>query len=139
MRLRSDLFEALDAVVDERLDQVQLEWDSRPAVTVVMASEGYPGHYERGRVINNLEEAERMADVKVFHAGTTLRTDPSLGRDDRAVTDGGRVLDVTAFGTTFSEAKARAYEAAAAIRFNGGWYRKDIADRAIKPRRPTPA
>jgi phosphoribosylamine--glycine ligase len=139
MRLESDLLEALDAVVDERLDQVQLEWDPRPAVTVVMASEGYPGHYERGRVINNLEEAERMADVKVFHAGTTLRTDPSLGRDDRAVTDGGRVLDVTALGSTLSEAKARAYEAAAAIRFTGGWYRKDIADRAIKPRRPTPA
>ena len=63
-----------------------------------MASEGYPGHYERDRVINNLEEAERMPDVKVFHAGTALRTDPQLGRDGRIVTDGGRVLDVTALG-----------------------------------------
>ena len=98
MRLKSDLFEALDAVVDERLDTVTLEWDPRPAVTVVMASEGYPGHYERDRVINNLEEAERMPDVKVFHAGTALRTDPQLGRDGRIVTDGGRVLDVTALG-----------------------------------------
>ncbi len=138
MRLKSDLFEALDAVVDERLDQVQLEWDPRPAVTVVMASDGYPGHYERGRVINNLEEAEAMPDVKVFHAGTTLRTDPSLGRDDRAVTDGGRVLDVTALGATLSEARAHAYEAAGAIRFAGGWYRKDIADRAIKARKTAP-
>ena len=131
IRLKSDLFEVLDAVVDERLDQIQLEWDPRPAVTVVMASEGYPGHYERGRVINNLDEAAGMADVKVFHAGTTLRTDPSLGRDDRAVTDGGRVLDVTALGSTLADARSRAYEAAAAIRFAGGWYRKDIADRAI--------
>jgi phosphoribosylamine--glycine ligase len=136
MRLKSDLFEALDAVVDERLDGVQLEWDPRPAVTVVMASEGYPGHYERGRVINNLDEATRMADVKVFHAGTTLRTDPSLGRDDRAVTDGGRVLDVTALGSTLAEARTRAYEAAASIRFAGGWYRNDIADKAIRAKKP---
>jgi phosphoribosylamine--glycine ligase len=139
MRLKSDLFDALEAVVDERLDQVELEWDERPAVTVVMASEGYPGNYERGRVINNLEAADRMPDVKVFHAGTTLRTDPSLGRDDRAVTDGGRVLDVTALGETFAEAKARAYAAVAAIRFAGGWSRKDIADRAIKKKKAPPA
>ena len=139
MRLKSDLFDALEAVVDERLDQVELEWDKRPAVTVVMASEGYPGNYERGRVINNLEAADRMPDVKVFHAGTTLRTDPSLGRDDRAVTDGGRVLDVTALGETFAEAKARAYAAVAAIRFAGGWSRKDIADRAIKKKKAPPA
>jgi phosphoribosylamine--glycine ligase len=136
MRLESDLFDALEAVVDERLDSVQLKWDPRPAVTVVMASEGYPGHYERGRVINNLEEATRMPDVKVFHAGTTLRTDPSLGRDDRAVTDGGRVLDVTALGNTLAEARDRAYEAAASIRFAGGWYRGDIAARAAGPRKP---
>src|SRR6478672_4754854 len=90
-RLKSDLFETLDAVVEERLDTINLEWDPRPAVTVVMASEGYPGHYERDRVINNLEQAERMPDVKVFHAGTALRTDPQAGRDGRVVTDGARV------------------------------------------------
>ena len=100
MRLKSDLFEALDAVVDGRLDSVTLEWDPRPAVTVVMASEGYPGHYERDRIINNLEESEGMADVKVFHAGTAMRTDPVTGRDGRIVTDGGRVLNVTALGDT---------------------------------------
>src|SRR4051812_47322287 len=72
MRLTSDLAEVLDAVVDERLDAVTLEWDPRPSVTVVMASEGYPGPYERDRVINNLDEAERMPGVKVFHAGTAL-------------------------------------------------------------------
>jgi len=131
MRLKSDLFEALDAVVDERLDSVRLEWDARPAVTVVMASEGYPGHYERDRVINNLEEADRMADVKVFHAGTGLRTDPITGRDGRIVTDGGRVLDVTALGDTLADAQARAYEAARAIRYTGAWYRRDIAARAM--------
>src|SRR3954454_10177670 len=134
-RLKSDLFEALHAVVDERLHTVSRGWDPRPAVTVVMASEGYPGHYERDRVINNLEEADRMADVKVFHAGTALRTDPQYGRDGRIVTDGGRVLDVTARGSTLAEAQARAYDAVRAIRYTGAWYRRDIADRAIRGRR----
>jgi phosphoribosylamine--glycine ligase len=132
MRLQSDLFEALDAVVDERLDTVDLQWDPRPAVTVVMASEGYPGHYERDRVINNLEEADRMPDVKVLHAGTTLRADPALGRDGRIVTDGGRVLDVTALGTTLAEAQSRAYDAVRSIRYAGAWYRRDIGERAIR-------
>ena len=122
-------------VVDERLDTIQLEWDPRPAVTVVMASEGYPGHYERDRVINNLEEAERMPDVKVFHAGTALRTDALMGRDGRIVTDGGRVLNVTALGATLADAQSRAYEAVRAIRFTGAWYRHDIAERALRSRR----
>jgi phosphoribosylamine--glycine ligase len=135
MRLKSDLFEALDAVVDERLDTVNLAWDPRPSVTVVMASEGYPGHYERDRVINNLEEADRMPGVKVFHAGTALRTDPQGGRDGRIVTDGGRVLNVTALGETLADAQARAYEAVRAIRFNGAWYRRDIAERAVRAQR----
>ena len=133
-RLKSDLFEALDAVVAERLDSIALEWDPRPAVTVVMASEGYPGHYERDRVINNLEEAERMADVKVFHAGTALRTDALMGRDGRIVSDGGRVLDVTALGADLAEAQTRVYEAVRAIRFTGAWYRRDIAERALARR-----
>jgi phosphoribosylamine--glycine ligase len=132
MRLQGDLLDALEAVVAEQLDTVDLTWDPRPAVTVVMASEGYPGHYERGRVINNLEQAERMPDVKVFHAGTALRTDPIQGRDGRIVTDGGRVLDVTALGETLADAQARAYEAVRAIRFAGAWYRRDIAARAIR-------
>ena len=132
MRLKSDLLEVLEAVVDERLDQIELEWDPRPAVTVVMASEGYPGSYERGRPINNIEQADRLPDVKVFHAGTTLRTDPLGGREPRVVTDGGRVLNVTALGDTLADAQARAYEAAKLIRFAGGWYRRDIAERAIR-------
>jgi phosphoribosylamine--glycine ligase len=133
MRMKSDLLEVLNAVVDERLDAIDLEWDPRPAVTVVMASEGYPGSYERGRVINNLEAAERMEDVKVFHAGTALRTDPSgTTRDGRIVTDGGRVLNVTALGSDLAAAQARAYEAVRQIRFAGGWYRRDIAAKAIR-------
>jgi phosphoribosylamine--glycine ligase len=131
MRLKSDLFEALDAVVEERLDEVQLEWDPRPALTVVMASDGYPGNYERGRAIHGLDDAERIPDVKVFHAGTMLRTDPVTGREMRVVTDGGRVLNVTALGETLRAAKERAYQAVSAIRFQGGWYRRDIGDRAI--------
>jgi phosphoribosylamine--glycine ligase len=132
IRLKTDLFEVLNAVVDERLDRVNLEWDPRPAVTVVMVSEGYPGHYERDRVINNLEQAERLPNVKVFHAGTALRVDPQSSRDGRIVTDGGRVLDVTALGSTLAEAQARAYEAVHAIRFSGAWYRRDIAEREIR-------
>lgn len=92
MRLKSDLFDALEAVVDGRLDEVALEWDPRPSVTVVLASEGYPGAYERAKTINGLDDADRIEDVKVFHAGTALRSDPTLGRDGRVVTDGGRVL-----------------------------------------------
>jgi phosphoribosylamine---glycine ligase len=127
MRLKSDLFEALQAAVHERLDTVNLEWDPRPAVTVVMASEGYPGNYERDRLIQNLEVVDRIPDVKVFHAGTALRADPALGREGRIVTDGGRVLNVTALGATVEEARARAYEAVRTIKFSGAWYRRDIA------------
>jgi phosphoribosylamine--glycine ligase len=129
MRLDGDLLELLDAAVDDRLDSVTINWDPRPAVTVVMASEGYPGHYERERVIQNLEVVERMPDIKVFHAGTTLRADAASGREGRIVTDGGRVLNVTALGASLEEARARAYEAARAIKFPGAWYRRDIAGR----------
>ncbi len=132
VRLKSDLLDALDAVVDERLDTAQLEWDPRPAVTVVMASEGYPGHYERDRMIEDIDAADRLPDVKVFHAGTALRADPALGRERRVVTDGGRVLNVTALGDTLADARARAYEAINAIKFPGGWYRHDIAGRPVR-------
>ena len=133
MRLKSDLFELLDAAVDERLDTVNLEWDRRPSVTVVMASEGYPGHYERDRVIKNLDVVERMPDVKVFHAGTSLRIDTSAAsREQRVVSDGGRVLNVSALGDDLAQARQRAYEAVRAIKFAGGWYRDDIAEKASK-------
>ena len=125
VRLRSDLVPALEAVIDGRLEEASLDWDERPAVCVVMASGGYPGRYEKGKPISGLEEAAGMADVAIFHAGTAVA-------DGRVVTNGGRVLGVTALGETVAEAKARAYEAVARVHFDGAYNRTDIADRAIR-------
>jgi phosphoribosylamine--glycine ligase len=126
MRLKSDLVTVLEATVDGRLDEVgQLEWDPRPAICVVMASEGYPGDYQKGRVIRGLEEAAAIPDVKVFHAGTTMQ-------DGQVVTSGGRVLGVTALGNTISAAKLQAYTAVRCIRWPGAWCRKDISDKALQ-------
>jgi phosphoribosylamine---glycine ligase len=128
MRLRTDLLDLIEAVVDERLDTFEgkLEWDPRPAVCVVMASGGYPGNYEKGFPIRGLTEAVKLPDVKVFHAGTR--------RDgDRVLTDGGRVLGITALGDSLADAKRRAYEAVTCIQFHGAFSRRDIADKALRP------
>jgi phosphoribosylamine--glycine ligase len=126
MRLKSDLLEIIDATVDGRLGDIQpLEWDSRPAVCVVMASEGYPGSYEKGKAIRGLDEADGLPDVKVFHAGTARS-------DDQIVTAGGRVLGVTALGDSISEAKLKAYLGVKQIRWQGAWCRKDISDKALQ-------
>jgi phosphoribosylamine---glycine ligase len=125
MRLKCDLLDLLEATADGRLDEIAPpEWDPRPAVCVVMASEGYPGNYERGQPIRGLDEAAKVPDVKVFHAGTKVR-------DGQAVTDGGRVLGVTALGSSISAAKLQAYTAVKCIRFSGAWCRKDISDKAL--------
>jgi phosphoribosylamine--glycine ligase len=125
MRLKSDLLDLIDATIDGRLDEIAPpEWDPRPAVCVVMASEGYPGKYERGQPIRGLEEAAKLPDVKVFHAGTATS-------GGHVVTDGGRVLGVTALGSSISAAKLQAYTAVKCIRFAGGWCRKDISDKAL--------
>jgi phosphoribosylamine---glycine ligase len=126
--LRTDLLDLIEAVVDDRLDAFadRLEWDPRPSVCVVMASGGYPGKYERGLAIKGLADAARLPDVKVFHAGT--RQD-----GDRVLTDGGRVLGVTALGDTLADAKRRAYEAVDRIEFRDAFYRRDIADKALRP------
>ncbi len=125
MRLKSDLVDLLEATVDGRLDEVATpEWDPRPAVCVVMASEGYPGKYERGQPIRGLDEAAKLADVKVFHAGTATS-------DGQVVANGGRVLGVTALGNSISTAKLQAYTGVKCIRFSGGWCRKDISDKAL--------
>jgi phosphoribosylamine--glycine ligase len=127
-RLKTDLLDLLEAVADERLNEFaddRLEWDPRPAVTVVLCSGGYPGKYEVGKQILGLEEAGRVPDVQVFHAGTKLA-------GDRVVTDGGRVLAVTALGDDLQAAKARAYEAVKLIQFPGLHYRTDIADKALR-------
>ena len=125
MRLKSDLLEVCLAVCDSKLDQVTLEWDRRPAVCVVMASGGYPGAYEKGKRITGVEEAEQLKDVVVFHAGTR-------SRDGDLVTNGGRVLGVTALGEQIADAKARAYKAVDKIKFDGAYCRGDIADKAIR-------
>jgi phosphoribosylamine--glycine ligase len=128
MRLRTDLVDLLEAVVDRKLEdftESRLDWDPRPAVCVVMASQGYPGSYAKGKVISGLEEAAKLPDVKVFHAGTKLE-------NGVVVTDGGRVLGVTALGDTLALAKERAYEAVEKISFPGAFYRTDIADKALK-------
>jgi phosphoribosylamine--glycine ligase len=125
MRLQSDLVDLLEATVDSRLDEIAApQWDPRPAVCVVMASEGYPGKYEPGQPIRGLDEAAKLPDVKVFHAGTKMK-------DEQILTDGGRVLGVTALGSSISAAKLQAYTAVKAIRFSGAWCRKDISDRAL--------
>ncbi len=124
VRLQSDLLAAFMAVVDGRLDEVELQWDPRRAVCVVVASEGYPGDYQKGREIGGLDAAARLPDVQVFQAGTGLR-------GDKVVTAGGRVLGVTALGGTFEEARGRAYEAARMISFDGACLRSDIAASAV--------
>jgi len=123
-RLKSDLLEVMLAVCDGKLDSVTLEWDERPAVCVVMASGGYPDAYEKGKKITGLDEANKMEDVTVFHAGTAEE-------NGDIVTAGGRVLGVTALGDTVAEAKAQAYKAVEKINFDGAYCRKDIADKAI--------
>ena len=125
MRLKSDLLEVMLAVCDEKLVEVSLEWDPRPAVCVVMASKGYPDEYEKGKPITGLEDAEALDNVIVFHAGTAQK-------DGQIVTNGGRVLGVTALGATIKEAKKQAYRAVEKIHFEGAYYRRDIADKAIK-------
>ncbi len=124
-RLASDALDAFEAVAKGDLDGVQLSWRSECAVSVVLASEGYPGKYEKGKVILGIEEAEALDDVIVFHAGTAFNA------DDELVTNGGRVLNVVALADTFEEARERAYEACDKINFEGKQYRRDIAMRAI--------
>ncbi len=124
-RLKSDLLPLLQATIDGKLDTMQIEWDPRPAVCVILASDGYPGAYATGKTITGLEDAaspdDREGDVFVFQAGT--RQDGN----GKTVTSGGRVLGVTALGATIEEARARAYEAVGRIRFEGAYFRRDIA------------
>lgn len=128
MRLKSDLLQVMLAVCDEKLDEVTLEWDNRPAVCVVMAAGGYPGEYENGKKITGLDEAEQIEDVVVFHAGTAEK-------DGDIVTNGGRVLGVTAKGNSIADAKARAYMGVDKIKFEGAYCRRDIADKAIRSKK----
>jgi len=126
MRLKTDLLDVLEATVDGKLDEIApLVWDERPSVCVVMASEGYPGKYEVGRPIRGLEEAAKLPDVKVFHSGTATA-------GGQVITNGGRVLAVTALGSSIPDAKRQAYAAVKCIRWEGAWCRKDISDKALE-------
>ena len=125
MRLESDLVEALEASIDGRVSEGDFRWSSDAAVCVVMASGGYPGTFELGKKISGIEEADKVAGVEIFHAGTTKH-------DDAYFTAGGRVLGITARAATLDIAVERVYEAASKISFAGAYYRKDIAARALK-------
>lgn len=125
-RLESDALEAFYMVATGKLDALDLRWTDQVAVCVVLASDGYPGSYEKGKVILGIEEAEELDGVTVFHAGT------ALNQDDELVTNGGRVLNVVALADTFEDARELAYEACDKINFEGKQYRHDIALRALE-------
>jgi phosphoribosylamine--glycine ligase len=126
MRLKSDLVDVIEAAIEDRLEAFApdgLQWDPRPAVCVVIASGGYPDKFEKGFEIKGLARAAAIDDVKVFHAGTRLD-------GQRVLTDGGRVLGVTALGDTLEEARQKAYAACSCIEFRDMFYRKDIGAKA---------
>ena len=127
-RLDSDLVDIMLAVAEGRPDDIELAWADKWAVTVVLASAGYPGSYEKGKVITGIEDAEALGDVTVFHAGTAVNDEGQL------VTAGGRVLNVTAMGETFEQAQQRAYAACELIQFEGKQIRSDIGGRALRGR-----
>jgi phosphoribosylamine--glycine ligase len=125
MRLESDLVEALEASIEGRVSDGDFRWSSDAAVCVVMSSDGYPGTFEVGKKVTGLEDAEKVPGVAIFHAGTT-------NHDDAYFTSGGRVFGVTARAPSLEAAVKSAYEAVGKISFEGAYYRKDIAARALK-------
>ena len=124
-RLNTDFMDILMAIADGKLADVTIDWKTEASVCVVMASGGYPGKYENGKVITGLEEVKKLDYAFVFHAGTAFS-------NNETVTKGGRVLGVTALGTDIRTAKENAYEAVRKIHFEGMQYRKDISDKALK-------
>jgi phosphoribosylamine---glycine ligase len=123
-RLENDLVELLDASVNSTLDKIELKWKSAASVCVVMASGGYPGNYAKGKPVRGLDDAAKLPDVKVFHAGTAKN-------GNEIVTNGGRVLGVTALGKDLKTAQAAAYAAVEKIHFDGAQFRHDIASKAF--------
>jgi phosphoribosylamine--glycine ligase len=125
LRLKSDLVPALLAACDGELNHIDLRWSDAPALTVVMAANGYPGDYAKGSLIEGLDEAAAIEGVEIFHAGT--KADGA-----RILANGGRVLNVTATGATVAEAQRRAYQAVDRLRWPDGFCRRDIGWQAIK-------
>lgn len=128
MRLETDLLDLINAAVDGKLDEVSLEWKDQPALTVVMAAEGYPTNVKKGSVIRGLDKLEGIEGLKVFHAGTAEK-------DGKLIASGGRVLNVTAIAETVAEAQANAYDAVKKIDWPEGFYRSDIGWRAVERER----
>ena len=125
MRMKSDIVPILNAVVDEKLPGKIIEWRSDVAVCVVMVSRGYPGDYKKGFEIKGLKSIESMEEVVVFHSGTAFQ-------DGRVITNGGRVLGITALGKTVSNAIDLAYQAVQKIDCKSLYYRTDIGKKALK-------
>ena len=125
-RLKTDLADVMMAVAEGRSDDIELEWTDQWACGVVLASEGYPRAYEKGKVVLGVEDANELEGVTVFHAGTKLNADGEL------ITSGGRVLNVTAMADTFEEARELAYRACDLINFEGKQYRQDIGLKALE-------
>jgi len=123
-RMKSDLLPLLESTIDGKINTCAIEWDTRAAVTVVLASVGYPGKYETGKPISGLHDAAKLEDVQIFHAGTKRA-------NGEIRTAGGRVLAITALGSTIKEARERAYEAVSRIQFENCHYRGDIALSAV--------
>ena len=136
MRLQTDLLDILEAVVQGTLKQIKVSWDPCPAMCVVMAEQGYPGTYKKGHPIEGLDQVKRMKEVMAFHAGTALK-------DHTVVTNGGRVLGVTALGPDIPKAIKKAYQAVEKIHWKTAYYRTDIGQKALKylqgSGRPAPA
>jgi phosphoribosylamine---glycine ligase len=124
MRLKSDLVELCMATIEGRLDKVTAEWDKRASLGVVMTAGGYPEKYNKGDIISGLPEKEE-ADIKVFHAGTTMK-------DGNVVTSGGRVLCVTALGNSVKDAQKMAYDVVKKIKWTNVYFRNDIGYRAVE-------
>mgnify|MGYP001608663717 FL=1 len=138
-RLKTDLIDLCFASIEDKIDEIKLEWENKSAVSVVLASGGYPGDYKKGFEISGLEDALRAGspDTHIFHAGTKMsQVTSDVGADlcvrpRTYITDGGRVLNVVSLGNNIKEAISKVYKAAGKIKFEGMHYRKDIGHRAL--------
>ena len=124
--LETDLLDIIDAMIDGNLEKINIKWNNLASCNIVLCSGGYPGDYKKGFPISGIKEAEKNPDIIIFHAGTKLDENRNL------VTNGGRVLGVSAVGNTLEEALATAYEAVEKIYFEGMHYRRDIGKRALE-------
>jgi phosphoribosylamine--glycine ligase len=129
-RLKNDLVDVIEAVIDERLEKVKLDWDTRASVCIVLTSGGYPGTYEKGKEIYGIDEVNTIKDVTAFHAGTRWKEDG--GNHPFFLTDGGRVLGITALGKDLGCAIEKAYQAVGKVKFEGMHFRKDIGAKALQ-------